>query len=228
MAAVVLLGLWTAGKTSTVTRLQNKYGKSFLHVDSDMAVSDKYGGWLGSIFLANADDPAKAQEYVDLRERLLLAQLLTAQQPLLLAAGPMLITREPFWSVFVNYVKPVCFHIQSTPQEVYNGLRLRRSWQKKTGLDLSPGFGSWDEGLITKYNESTGNWDELSEQEALTGISNAAATLKPLYEKYSPPGYSFTTGDLKHDERLRIEFEQLVEQHLFAATAQITPTHAFV
>src|SRR5579885_2590202 len=93
MSVVVLLGCWTAGKTSTVKRLQSKYEGRFVFIDSDAAVSQNFGGFLGNIFLAHADDPKRAHEYIDWRERYLLTKLLHVQQPCLLAAGPLLVTR---------------------------------------------------------------------------------------------------------------------------------------
>lgn len=209
---VVLLGCWTAGKTSTVNRLKKKCPNGFLYIDSDAEVSTQWAGWTGNIFLANAQNPLKAHNYIDFRERLLLAKLLSVQQPCLLAAGPLLPTREPFWGVFVNCVKPVCFYLEVTAEEIYRGLKKRRTWQQKAGLDLCEGFGSWDDGLLTRFNSRTEAWDELEEDEALAKISTAISKLAPIYEKFS--FRTIQSSKLKNDLDAQNHFDDLVAEHL--------------
>jgi hypothetical protein len=106
--AVVLLGCWTAGKSSLVKRLRDKVSASVTFIDSDEFVSSTYAGSLYNIYLAYAERSGLdcAREYIDLQERLLLAKLLSMPKPYVLAAGPLLPTREPIWNVFLNHVQP--------------------------------------------------------------------------------------------------------------------------
>lgn len=214
MSVVVLLGCWTAGKTSTINRLQSEWPQKFTVIDSDAAVSEQFGGWLGSVFLAHHADISQAWSYLDFHERLLLARLLIAPQPFLLAAGPLLTTREPFWSVFVTHTNPLCIHLHVTPEEILVGLKKRRKWQKRAGLDLCPGFGAWDEGLVTAYNETKEEWEEIDEAAALCNIRRAQAYLTALYDRFS--SHTVAASKLKEDNNLQSAFGALILQHLNA------------
>jgi shikimate kinase len=214
MPVVALLGCWTAGKTSVVKRFQHTHPNYIQHIDSDLAVSEPYGGWLGNIFLSRGHDPSWANAYIDFRERYLLAKLLLEKQPCILAAGPLLPTREPSWSAFVNCAKPVCFYIQTTPAEIYLGLKKRRAWQKKAGLDLCSGFGSWDDGLLTRFDAQTGLWNELGEDEALSGITEAVSKLTPVYEKFATDERTIQSSLLKDNQEMQNKFDSLIEYYL--------------
>lgn len=214
MPIVALLGCWTAGKTSVVKRFQHSHPTYVHHIDSDLAVSEPFGGWLGNIFLSRGQDPDWANAHIDLRERLLLTKLLLERRPCILAAGPLLPTREPSWSVFVNCAKPVCFYIQTTPEEVYLGLKKRRAWQQKAGLDLCTGFGSWDEGLLTRFDPQTGVWNELGAEEAVNGISKAMSKLAPIYEKFATSERTVQSSSLKDNLEMQYKLDSLIEYYL--------------
>lgn len=216
MSVVVLLGGWTAGKTSVMKRLQSSLPESFLFLDTDEMVSDHFAGCIYNVFLAYAlpGNLAKVSSYIDFRERFVLSKLLEIKSPCVIAAGPLIPTREPFWSAFLHHVKPTCFYLKATPEEMYQGLKKRRAWQQQVGLDHCAGFGSWDQDLLTSFNEATLTWDELGKEEALHQISKAIARLTPRYEKACTNNKTFSASALKRDAATRDNFEQLIANHL--------------
>jgi shikimate kinase len=222
---VVLLGCWTAGKTSTVKRM-SQFDLSHVElIDSDEEVSQQYGRWLGNIFLAHPHNPTAAHKYFALRERLLLAQLLTRARPFILAAGPLLPTRDPLWQVFITQVRPTCFHISLTAEEVYAGLKKRRAWQTEIGLDLCEGYGAWDEGLLTEFDIATKKWIELDRKTALLQITHTMSGLERLYHRFVAPQHIISSVELKTSPRARQQFLGRISQCLSGESREYPSNH---
>lgn len=218
---IVLLGCWTSGKSTLLERLSRKHPDLFAPIDTDAVVSKDYAGFLYNVFLAHSrTGTAKSvNQYMDLRERAVLARLMNLHQSFVVAAGPLLVTREPLWSAFWDRVRPICFYLEQDVQEIYEGLKKRRAWQANAGLDMIPGFGSWDEGLLTRLDDQTGTWLELSRSEALKNVSR---TIYPLVNKYRncAQGRIFKAKEVKENQFVRNKLETEILYHLRLDTVE--------
>ena len=216
MGVVVLLGCWTAGKSSTVRRLEQKYPGKFRAIDTDSCVAESFAGWIYNIYLALVDgaNVNPAADYIEWRERCLLTKLLDVREPCLIAAGPMVPTREPIWSAFINHIKPTCIYLSLSPEEVYDGLSLRRLRQCKNGLDLVQNFGSWDKDLCTQFDPTTGLWEVLNRDDSLACIEAQMSSLTTRYKRVIPGHRTYSASRLKWDRELQDSIDEVLAYHL--------------
>ena len=204
MATVVLLGCSTTGKTTAARRMMKTSGMHFEVIDTDSLVAsdEEFKGHLYAMFLkfTKDGDTSAPQLFLELGERALLIKLKEKRESVLIAAGPNVPLREPEWSAFLRAVQPICVYFRLSAGELYEGLKKRRERQKRRGMDLCPGFGCWDNGLATRYNAKSGEWDELSKDEAIPLIEQHIARVEPVYMAACEPQHVFDVGECKHDQ----------------------------
>jgi shikimate kinase len=208
MATVVLLGCSTSGKSSAARRYAKTYGNEYEVIDTDALVSadTEFQGHLYAMYVkfAKGADTSAAQLYLELGERNLLKQLVQKEETTLIAAGPNMPLREPEWSLFIEQTKPICFYFRLSAEQFYEGLKERRRKQRRTGLDLCAGFGSWDAGLATCYNDNTGVWEELEKEKALPKIEKYLAKMDPIYSSHCEPQFIYDGMQVKTDRDLQM------------------------
>jgi shikimate kinase len=183
---VVLLGFSTTGKSSILRDFKEQYEEEIDTIDTDSLISQDYGGHIYGIFLAlvNGADRGQAIAYIEKREREILNGIRPSQKPQLIAAGPGLVIREPAWSDFCDRVKPICFHLEKTAEEVYAGLRQRRTNQLNNpdiiGKDAA---GSWDDDVTTRYQN--GEYVDIPQADAIRNIERHMRGLVARYDQYA-------------------------------------------
>ena len=147
MKSVVLLGFSTTGKSSIIKRFTEKYGNHLTAIDSDAVVSEPYGGHIYKLFLSLREGTStrRALDEIAKREKDFLRNVGDLDRPLLIAVGPAVPSREPEWHNFVTRVRPCCFYLKKTAEDVLDGLRNRRNKHSSDqSLAIDPGFGCWD------------------------------------------------------------------------------------
>lgn len=225
MGVVVLLGSHTAGKSSAVRRLQQNHGHTSTFIDTDAEIANDFNGNLYNIFLAltEANNTKMAANLIEQRERALLRQLRLLKTPCIISAGPLIPTREPEWTEFLEAVRPTCFFFKLSAKEMFDGLKLRRSRQKRNSMDTAPNFGSWDKNLATYYDESKTQWLELSEAEALPLLESFLGQVNPIYEQACESFRIYQAANIKIDKSLQADLEEAFLYYLSKepiATAQ--------
>ncbi len=215
-----MLGSHTAGKSSLVRRFQIKQPKALL-VDTDREISHDFGGNLYNVFLALTvkADSTMAAALIEQRERELLRQLQQLDRPCLIAAGPLIPTREPEWSEFLHAVSPVCFFFRLSAVDMYTGLKRRRGRHRASGMASILNFGSWDHHLATQYNPETETWDSLTEIESLPLIEAFLSQVNPVYEKACQSFRIYDSANVRGDKRLQRDLEEAFEYYLDAQPA---------
>ena|ERR1035437_1304456 len=184
MNCVVLLGFSTTGKSSILRDFRERHGEAVDTLDSDEQVSQPDGGHVYNVFRRFRAGPntAPSIQVIERREREFLRTARPAAKPLLLASGPFLPIREPEWSGFVDRVRPVFFYLQKSPEEVLEGLlERRRRHSQDRPLAQDPGFGCWDQDVITAYRN--GRWVEVPRGQALENVRKHMAGMVAIYER---------------------------------------------
>lgn len=217
---VILFGFCTAGK-STIIKHFEKYGEGLLHTrDTDTIISKDYGNHIYNIYTSFYKDYKEkyckgienpecnvskfnnkdANEYIEKREREILISLTDecyrSEVPCLMAPGPFLVTRKPQWEYFENNIKPICYYIELTKEEVYKGLMERRKKLRSNKISKSKSFGCWDDGSTMKYKE--GKYVALDEQTAIKNIKELMRIPVCEYEKLSK-GRTFKATEIRND-----------------------------
>jgi len=191
MTCAVLLGFSTAGKSTILRRFGEKYSEQELfRIDTDQRVAMDYidpndgKAHMYEVFLKRLDGSNRdhALSYIHTRERVTLNWMRNDGRPRLIAAGPFLPMREPEWSDFVRREHPVCFLLDLTPEEVYQGLINRRTRHEEQRINNRVGFGCWDDGVTTTYNGS--EWVLLPAAEAMEKINRLLTNATSRYSKY--------------------------------------------
>ncbi len=218
MATVVILGCSTSGKSSAARRLIKAYGDKFEVIDTDAVVASdpEFDGHLYAMYLkfVRGNDASACRLFLEIGERTLLRKLRSKDNPCLIAAGPNVPFREPEWTDYLQLVRPICFYFRLSAEQLFKGLRKRRIRQKYNQLDLCPGFGCWDEGLGTVFNEHTGDWDELSFEEAMPLIENHLRRVEPVYMAACEPQNIIDVGSIKQDADLQNKVSRLLHEAL--------------
>jgi hypothetical protein len=88
----------------------------------------------------------------------------------------------PEWSDFVRRKTPTIFLLDLTSEEAYDGLMKRRERHEEIGISKRPGFGCWDEGVLTTYDN--GQWVLLPKEVALEKIKTLLARAVMRYKQY--------------------------------------------
>jgi len=183
MGTVVLMGYSTSGKSTILRDMEKNFGDCLQTIDTDDEVALDFDGHIYNVYLrlTNVGNRQKALDHIKKKEEQLLANLYLTNTPRLMAAGPALPSRTE-WNSFVKRVNPICFYLEITAREVYDGLR----WRRCRHLELlkirdDRNFGCWDEGTTTKYKN--GRWVVVSE-EAIANIEREMEPLVSIYKTY--------------------------------------------
>lgn len=181
---VVLLGFSTTGKSSILTDFTQQYSSLVECIDSDSEIAKPNGGHIYNIYFDYLEkhDTQKALQEIERREREFLTRTKPTDKPLLLASGPYLPTRTPQWDHFVAQANPVFIYLQKSAEDVTNGLFERRRRQENhPTLFNRYGFGCWDQGVITNFENNT--WNKLADDESLENVRRNMDAPVRLYEK---------------------------------------------
>ncbi|MEW6127708.1 MAG: hypothetical protein AB1757_11780 [Acidobacteriota bacterium] len=214
MATVVLLGFSTTGKSTILKDFASRYSSYNLEtIDTDRRIpipdyaKTEEDAHIYTVFnqLVKGQDRSKALRYIEKREREILNSLQPGKNPQIVAAGPALASREPEWTKFTKRVNPVCFYLEKTAEEVYEGLLNRRNDKKKFPKKVREraDFGSWDEDVITEYEN--GKWVEIPKVRAIANITRHMKPLIQIYEAHSS-GRKYKSLDLQRNSAVKDEF----------------------
>lgn len=213
MRTVVLMGFSTAGKSTILKRFKSKYNQQIMTIDTDAKIASKHGNHIYNVFfkMVNGNDTRCALEYIKRREREILESLEPDSTPCLIAAGPILPAREPQWTLFVQRVNPICFYLELTAEEVYEGLCKRRDRHINNGLNSRPEFDCWDKDVTTEFKN--GKWILLSEDRALRNIRKQMLIPVQVYKKYCK-GRTYRARDVKCNTALQDELDRRIAESL--------------
>jgi shikimate kinase len=183
MPTVVLLGFSCSGKSTVVEQTTKKQLNTVESKDSDEWVAEPYGGHIYDIFFGLGRQ--EALRVIERREREFLLSFTPSTTRCLIAAGPAVPSRDPEWQSFVARVQPEFLYLELTPDEALTRLRKRRRHHSEDPrLANQLGFGSWDEGVLTR--ETDGVWRDVSDAEALANIRRHMSLLVERYEALTP------------------------------------------
>jgi hypothetical protein len=198
-----LVGFSTSGKSTIVKRLEEKYAaQGLVAIDTDKRVAMGYvderdgDAHIYELFFQRLDgrNTKGALDYIEARQRVILNWIIYSARwtetgetsrdrgtPRLIAAGPFL-PMMPEWSDFVRRKPPTIFLLDLTSEEVYDGLMKRRERHEEMGISKRPGFGCWDEGVLTTHDN--GQWVLLPKEVALEKIKTLLARAVMRYKQY--------------------------------------------
>jgi shikimate kinase len=213
MGTVVLVGFSTAGK-STILRDFEKILSTLVEAfDSDKEISKDFGGHIYLLFskLIKGKDRKNALRCIKQRENAILSWFQPSTKPRLIAFGPSVPSREE-WNPFIERVRPIVFYLKLSECEVREGLRRRRKRHIKDGLQSIPAFGSWDQGVTTKFNKKSQSWDPIEEEKiVLKKIRKHMRGLTPKYkEAAGSDDNTYSSVKLRENEEYRQEFYEKV------------------
>lgn len=181
---IILFGFCTAGKSTILKYLKEQFKANniqILDIDTDKKISErKYNGHIYNIYQSLYKERGDGKEnikdalnYIEKKERELLVKLTDecpkSTIPCIIAPGPFLVIREPEWSDFYKKVNPICYYLELTPEEVYDGLMDRRKrLESNEEISKLPSFGCWDYCVITEFKN--GRYELLKPKIALENI----------------------------------------------------------
>ena len=227
---IILFGFCTAGKSTIIRYFKNKYDDNCLRtIDTDAEISKEYGNHIYNIYTSFYKDMPSykkdgrseynnkdANEYIEKKEREILVKLtdecFESDIPYLIAPGPFLVTRKPQWEYFYYNIKPICYYLELTPEEVYKGLKIRIEKLKCNKISKSISFGCWDDGSITKYE--SGKYIMLPEEIALQNIKKHMKKPTDKYKEFSDSKRTFSAIKIKNDYDLENKLYKSIEKDL--------------
>lgn len=211
MGTVVLMGYSTSGKSTILRNLKSKLKDRLEVVDTDeeIAGEDEH---IYNVYLRRTEGSNRQGALVHIKEQeeQILNSLDPQDAPRLIAAGPALPSRTEAWDSFVARVKPVCFYLEITAQEVREGL----CWRRCKHLELveirdDPSFGCWDEGTTTEYKD--GRWVVVNREKAIANIEREMSPLVKIYERYCNGG-KFSVSAIRSCKEVRERlYKQIVD-----------------
>lgn len=215
MTIVILVGCSTAGKSSAVRRFEAAFASRYKTVDTDFEVSREFSGDLYNLYLSltTADDTTRAVRYHEQREREILRDLVVADS-CLVAAGPLIPTREPEWSKLLTARRPICFYLRMTDLEIYDGLQRRRKKQRRSGLAEHPNFGCWDREITMTFDHETLRYTEIAKPEALTRLCHQMSELASRYEAACLRHRVYDALSVHHDRELQSHLNETFAYYL--------------
>lgn len=185
MGVVVLIGFSCAGKSRILEPLReyiSEQGYPKAHeVDTDKKITelDYPSGGIYSIFLDKTieDNTQLAIEYIERREKEVLRELLNLESPSIVAAGPLLLQRQPEWKEFVSKHKPRIVWLRLNPRRTVSGLKHREGRYKDRTFDGLPAsahssFGSWNKDILNTYDSESKKWKSMDEQKQIEAATN--------------------------------------------------------
>ncbi|MBZ0291818.1 MAG: hypothetical protein K8L99_04550 [Anaerolineae bacterium] len=185
MGTVVLIGFSCAGKSRILEPLKAYIAEKGLpkpfEVDTDKKITERDypDGGIYSVFLDKSveDDTAPAINYIAQREKEVLKELLVMEAPAIVAAGPLILQRQPEWGDFMSKHKPTIVWLKLNPSRTVAGLKDRENRYREKPFDGKPasehpGFGCWNKDILNTYDGEKKQWKPLPEVkqiEAATG-----------------------------------------------------------
>lgn len=230
---IVLLGFCTAGKSTIIRYFKNNYSVNILKTkdtDEEISKSGKYDGHIYNIYLSFYKDISQwndskynnigANAYIEKKEKEILEELtkecLGSHIPYLIALGPFVVTRKPEWGRFYNNIKPICYYLELTYKEAYEGLKKRRCDKKFDGIRNLKSFGCWDDGSITKYEK--GRYKLLSPKKALENIKKTMFGKNgvcKVFSAYSDSERTFKARKIQEEIKKKNELYNSIKKDLF-------------
>ncbi len=222
---VILFGFCTAGKSRILREFIERFDNDNIKIkdlDTDKKISGRkvhiYNIYI-SLYKERGDGKENikdALDYIERKERELLVELandcLESNIPYIIAPGPFLVTREPEWSYFYKKVNPICYYLELTPEEVYDGLIKRRRGLEFDKIGKSKSFGCWDYNSITYYID--GEYRELCREMALKYIrSNMREPIKK-YREFSGLNKIFSAIDIRNNNNLKDKLYNSIKNDL--------------
>lgn len=207
MGTVVLLGYSTAGKSSILNHFKSVMGNRIETIDSDSEMSKEYGGHIYLLYstLVEGQDRNKALACIEDRENAILRWFQPAPRPRLIAFGPAVPSRHE-WEGFLKRIRPTVFYLELSECEVQEGLRLRRDKHIRDGLESLPAFGSWDEDVVTTYDEDSERWVPINnDKKVYSNIQRHMSGLMPLYSEAACPERTFLARKLRESKEYQQE-----------------------
>jgi shikimate kinase len=185
MGVVVLIGFSCAGKSRILEPLRehisNKGFKLPLEIDTDAKITeqDYPDGGIYSVFLDKsvADNTQPAIDYIIRREKEVLAELLGMETPAIVAAGPLILQRQPEWGRFLAKHKPKIIWLRLNPTRTVAGLKDREARYRErsfNGLPAAehPGFGCWNKDILNTYDPTEKNWRPMPTEQQIEAATN--------------------------------------------------------
>ena len=180
-------------------------------IDSDREISRPDGGHIFRTYLRylNRFHSMASTDAANLviaeREREFLRRMQPAtDNPRLIAAGPHIVLRNPEWPEFAYRVKPVFVYIQKSPESVARALieRRQRLLRENPELEYESGFGCWDQGATTRYDEQQGVWVPIEPIEAVIETMHSLMRINvDIYQQYQ--NHTFTYEQVQDVDRCR-------------------------
>jgi shikimate kinase len=185
MGVVVLIGFSCAGKSRILEPLREHLASKSLpmpaEVDTDEKITehDYPDGGIYSIFLdkAVADNTQPAMEYIVRREKEVLTELMDIKPPAIVAAGPLILQRQPEWGEFLAKHKPRIVWLRLNPGRTVAGLKDREGRYREKLFNGKaaaehPSFGGWNKDILNTYDQEEKRWKPMLDNkqvEAATG-----------------------------------------------------------
>lgn len=190
------MGFCCSGK-STITDMIQKQMKrdsiapSISFVDTDKEVCKRLKKrHIYQIYeeYVSGPDRQKALSHIEAAENDFLSEFKIETEHCLIAFGPFVPSRKN-WNNFVNIHNPVNVFLKIDPATAYNRLKFRRS-QQLEDLSSYKSLGSWDQGVLTYFDESTNSHADLSKEDSLKKISelieyNESNYYKPFVKSFA-------------------------------------------
>ncbi len=180
MGVVVLIGFSCAGKSRILAPLKeqlNKEGRELpLLIDTDEKITehDYPDGGIYSVFLDRtvADNTQPAMDYIVQREKEVLTELLTITPPAIVAAGPLILQRQPEWSQFLAKHKAKIIWLRLNPKRTVAGLKDREGRYQKRLHNGKPSsehssFGCWNKDILNTFDKETNLWRAMPDEQQI-------------------------------------------------------------
>jgi len=222
---VILFGFCTAGKSRILSEFKERFDNDNIKIkdlDTDKEISGRkchiYNIYM-SLYKKRGDGRENikdALDYIERKEKELLVDLtykcLESNMPYIIAPGPFLVTRNPEWSYFYKKVNPICYYLELTPEEVYDGLIKRRRRLEFDKISKSESFGCWDYNSITYYID--GEYRELCREMALKYIRSNMREPVNKFRELSGLNRIFSAIDIRNNNDLKNKLYNSVKNDL--------------
>ncbi|MDR3615545.1 MAG: hypothetical protein P4L53_18440 [Candidatus Obscuribacterales bacterium] len=185
MGVAVLIGFSCAGKSWILEPLKehisNKGFKLPLEVDTDAKITehDYPDGGIYSVFLDKsvADNTQPAIDYIVQREKEVLSELLDMVTPAIVAAGPLILQRQPEWGSFLAKHKPKIFWLHLNPTRTIARLKDRENRYRERPFKGMPasehsGFGCWNKDILNVYDPTEKSWSPMPDEKQIEAATN--------------------------------------------------------
>lgn len=174
MRQVIFIGFSTTGKSTLINKLGDKFPNR-TKFDTDKEIAKDFGDSIANIYYANKN-LADTHAFIDAQESAILNTLTTADDNLMIAAGPGIPLR-PAFSAYVQAKQPHVILIERPAEEIYQSLLDRRNKMKTEAIHQRQDFGAWDIGVMVD--------DKLTDYTREVAIQKIQALLDQRKESYN-------------------------------------------